>query len=70
MKRTSKEINKNFKIKVYGQGLDTLVGVAGLRRIVGDDTLCNRLVERAFACMDDKQVCKLRRGIKVTFYYA
>jgi len=70
MKRTSKEINRNFKIKVYGQGLDTLVGVAGLRRIVGDDGLCNRLVERAFACMDDKQVCKLRRGIKVTFYYA
>lgn len=70
MKRTSKEINGNFKIKVYGQGLNTLVGVAGLRRVVDDDELCGRLVERAFACFnDDKQVCRLRRGIKITFYW-
>ena len=70
MARTSKEINRNFKIKVYGQGLNTLVGVAGLLAIVGDDALAERLVERAFACREDKQVCKLRRGIKITFYYA
>lgn len=68
MNYTSKQINFNFKIKVYGQGLNTLVGVSGLRRIVGDDALCNRLLDRAFASLDDKQVCKLRRGIKITFY--
>ena len=36
MKHTSKSINANYKIKVYGQGLNTLVGVRGLRAIVED----------------------------------
>ena len=68
MKHTSKEINFNYKIKVYGLGLNTLVGVSGLRRLVADDELCDRMLDRAFASMDDKQVCKLRRGLKITFY--
>ena len=69
MNYTTHEINRNFKIKVYGQGLNTLVGVAGLRSIVEDDALCNRLLDRAFNAEGDKQVCKLRRGIKITFYW-
>lgn len=68
MTHTTRQINHNFKIKIYGQGMNTLVGVAGLRRIVADDALCDRLVGRAFASMGDKQVCKLRRGIQITFY--
>lgn len=69
MKYTTRTINRNFKIKVYGLGLNKLVGVMGFREAVGDDTLCNRLLDRAFNSMDDKQVCKLRRGIKITFYW-
>lgn len=69
---TTREINKNFKIKVFGvidgKKVNTLVGVSGLLRIIGDSELMGRLVDRAFRCMDDKCVCKLRRGVKVTFY--
>lgn len=71
---TSKEINRNYKIKVSGiyngEKVNTLVGVAGFIRMVGDIDLCNRLLDRAFDCMEDVQVCKLRRGLKISFYAA
>lgn len=74
LKYTTKQINRDYKIKVSGlyngEKVNTLVGVAGLVRMVGDIELTNRLLDRAFACMDDKCVCKLRRGIKVSFYVA
>ena len=66
------EINRTFKIKVYGyvngRKIDTLVGVSGLLRLNGVE-LANKMLAKAFRTMDDKQVCKLRRGIKITFYY-
>lgn len=69
---TTKEINHNFKIKVSGQfegqKIHTLVGVAGLLKVVGDVALVNRLLDRAFDSMNDCEVCKLRRGIKIVFY--
>jgi hypothetical protein len=74
LKYTTKQINRDYKIKVSGlyngEKVNTLVGVAGLVRMVGDIELTNRLLDRAFACMEDKCVCKLRRGIKVSFYVA
>jgi hypothetical protein len=74
LKYTTKEINRNYKIKISGlyngEKVNTLVGVSGLVRMVGDIELTNRLLDRAFACLDDKCVCKLRRGIKVNFYVA
>ena len=74
LKYTTREINHNYKIKVSGiyenEKVNTLVGVAGLIRMVGDIELVNRLLDRAFACMDDKCVCKLRRGIRISFYVA
>lgn len=74
LKYTTKEINRNYKIKVSGlyEGakVNTLVGVSGLVRMVNDIELTNRLLDRAFACMDDKVCCKLRRGIRITFYIA
>lgn len=70
---TTREINKNFKIKISGiyegQKISTLVGVAGLLRIVNDTDLVNRLLDRAFNSGSDKEICKLRRGIKVSFYW-
>lgn len=74
LKYTTREINHNYKIKVAGmfdgQKVNTLVGVTGLIRMVNDIELTNRLLDRAFACMDDVCVCKLRRGIKISFYVA
>ncbi len=70
---TTREINRNFKVKISGlydgQKVNTLVGVRGLVRMVGDIELTNRLLDRAFNSADDKCVCKLRRGLKVSFYF-
>ena len=69
---TTREINHNFKIKVTGmvdgKKVNTLVGVRGLIAYVGDVELVNRLLNRAFGTMNDKEVCKLRRGIRISFY--
>ncbi len=74
IKYTTREINANYKIKVSGlfdgKKINTLVGVSGLVRIVADLELTNRLLDRAFNSLDDKCVCKLRRGIKISFYAA
>lgn len=71
---TTRKINRNFKIKVSGmyegEKINTLVGVSGLVKLVNDIELTNRLLDRAFASLDDKCVCKLRRGIKISFYVA
>lgn len=73
MDYTTAQINRNFLIKVSGvngegKRLNTLVGVSGLLRLIGEK-LANSLLTRAFKCMLDKCVCKLRRGLKITFYY-
>ena len=70
---STKEINKNFRIKVSGidaQGnrIHKLVGVAGAIALIGVEML-NKLLKRAFSSMDDVCVCKLRRGIKFSFYF-
>lgn len=74
LKYTTREINANYKIKVSGMyegnKINTLVGVSGLIRLVADIELTNRLLDRAFNCMEDVCVCKLRRGLKVSFYVA
>lgn len=74
LKYTTRQINRNYKIKVSGlydgSKVNTLVGVSGLIRMVGDIELTNRLLDRAFASMEDKCICKLRRGIKISFYVA
>ncbi len=72
LKYTTKQVNRNYKIKISGvyegSKINTLVGVTGLIKIVNDIELTNRLLDRAFATMDDKVVCKLRRGLRVSFY--
>lgn len=68
---STKMINFNFKIKVSGmcEGVkyNTLVGVAGLIKLVGVE-MANKLLNRVFRCMSDKEICKLRRGLKISFY--
>lgn len=68
---TTTEINRNYKIKVYGYvdgiKINKLVGVRGLIQLIGVE-MANKVLRRAFRCMDDVQVCKLRRGIKISLY--
>lgn len=69
---STKDINKNFRIKVSGRDqngkrINKLVGVAGAIALIGIEML-NKLLKRAFASMGDVCVCKLRRGIRFSFY--
>lgn len=72
MTYTTKEINSNFKIKVAGRDesgakINTLVGVSGAIALIGE-VMFGKLLDRAFASCDDVCVCKLRRGLKFSFY--
>ena len=70
---TTREINMNYRIKVFGvneengKKLNTLVGVSGLQKLIGAE-MFNNMMERREKCKDDVCVCKLRRGLKVSFY--
>lgn len=68
------DINHNFKLKVYGidqngNRINKLLGVLGMVQLLGKD-MFNKLLKRAIKGMyaADKIVCKLRRGLKITFY--
>lgn len=70
--RTVTEINQNFKIKINGRNfrgryVSKLVGVRGLKEMIGED-LALKLIERAFREREDITECKLRRGLIVRFY--
>lgn len=66
------QINRTFLIKVFGYDnegnkVNRLVGVSGLLDLIGLE-LANKLLQRAYNCQDDKCVCRLRRGLQVSFY--
>lgn len=68
----SSEINRNWRLKVYGvdasgKRINKLVGVAGLVALIGIEML-NKLLRRAMNCLLDVCHCKLRRGLKISFY--
>lgn len=68
----SKFINQNFRIKVFGRDengkkINTLMGVSGIIRLIGEE-LFYKFVQRALDCMLDVCVCKLRRGLQVSLY--
>lgn len=68
----SAEINRCWRLKVYGvdptgRRINKLVGVAGLIALIGIEML-NKLLDRAMKCMLDVCHCKLRRGLKISFY--
>lgn len=71
MTRTITEINRDYRIKVFGfldgKKINTLVGWSGLLNIIGAE-LAEKFVERAYASGMDYTHCKLRRGLKVSFY--
>ena len=68
----SKFVNQNFRIKVFGRDengkkINTLMGVSGIIRLIGEE-LFYKFVQRALDCMLDVCVCKLRRGLQVSLY--
>lgn len=65
---TTSDINRNFRIKVYGYVDGVRVNTLLALELLGD--LFYRLVERAMNRLGEtgKTVCRLRRGIRVTFY--
>lgn len=68
----TKEINRNFRIKVAGidvngKKINKLVGVSGLIELIGVEFV-NKFLAKAFKGKGDKTVCKLRRGIRISFY--
>ena len=72
MTYTSKQINRDWRMKVHGttedgKKLHTLMGVSGVITLIGEDFL-EKFLNRAYACMEDSCTCKLRRGIVITFY--
>lgn len=71
-KFSSKFINQNFRIKVFGRTEDgkkinTLMGVSGIIAMIGEE-LFYKFIQRALDCMQDVCVCKLRRGLQVSLY--
>lgn len=69
---SSKFVNANFRIKVFGRDengkkINTLMGVSGIIRLIGEE-LFYKFVQRALDCMLDVCVCKLRRGLQVSLY--
>lgn len=69
---TTAAINRNFRIKingiVNGEYVSKLVGVRGLLELLGSWAKVVKFALRAFDCLDDKCVCKVYGGAKVTFY--
>ncbi len=69
---STKFINQNFRIKVYGrdeQGrrINSLYGVSGIIAMIGEELLY-KFIRRAIESMQDVCVCKLRRGLVVSLY--
>ena len=69
---TTKFINANFRIKVFGRDengkkINTLVGVSGILKLVGEE-LFNKFIKRALKAGLDACRCALRRGLVVTLY--
>lgn len=69
---SSKFINRNYRLKVsgvdsFGNRINKLVGVTGMIALIGVE-MFNKLLDRAARCLDDVCYCKLRRGLKISFY--
>mgnify|MGYP007038205563 CR=1 FL=1 len=71
MTRSITRINADYRIKVYGyvegKRVNHLVGWSGLIGYIGE-ALAEKFVNRAYASGMDYTHCKLRRGLKVSFY--
>jgi hypothetical protein len=68
IKMSVTEINREYLIKVKGQGFNTLVGVSGLLAFVGAERAA-KMLTRANKCTGD--VCKCQvygQDLQISFY--
>lgn len=66
-------INRNYLIKVNGlapsgKKINVLVGVSGAISLIGEDLFYKFIGRAERDINNDVTVCKLRRGIKFSFY--
>lgn len=66
-KLTSRHFNQLLRFKVYGRGMNKLLGYAGAVALLGEEML-TRFVLSFENAGCDKMVRVLRRGIKITMY--
>lgn len=67
VKMTISQINREYLIKVTGEGYNQLLGVGGLLEMVGLQK-ASKMIERANSCTGDVCRCKVYGGVKVSFY--
>ena len=71
MTYTSRQINRDFRLKVFGflngKKINMLVCVSGLLNLIGEE-LMEKQLNRAYKSGMDVTVCKLRRGLQVSYY--
>ena len=63
----STNVYRNLRIKVYGNGLNQLVGIPFLYRLCGR-VLSHKILEKGLVTDLDRITIKLRRGLKITIY--
>lgn len=73
MKFETRYINRNYLIKVNGISpsgtkLNVLVGVSGAISLIGEELFYKFIARAERDINNDVTVCKLRRGIKFSFY--
>lgn len=63
------QINRDFRLKVYNKAerINSLRGVSGLVEMIGQE-LFDKFLNRAYKSGQDRTICRLRRGLVVTFY--
>ena len=71
MKYTRRQINRDFRLKVFGflngKKINMLIGVSGLLNLIGEE-LMEKQIARAYRSGEDVCVCKLRRGLQISYY--
>lgn len=67
VKMTAAQINKEYLLKVSGDGYNQLVGVRGLIEMIGTQKAVS-FIKRANACTGDVCRCKVYGGVQVSFY--
>lgn len=60
-------LNSNFRCRIYGNGINTLVGWSGLKSHLGL-SLAKSALLAALNSSTYKYTFRLRRGLKIDFY--
>ena len=63
----TREINREYLIKMSGDGYNQLLGVGGLLEMVGLEKAA-KFIKRANACTGDVCKCKVYGGVQISFY--